>query len=335
MHQILKSIKKRKSDGATALYIACRKGSLECVKYLLSNNGIFINETENEFGETPLSIASLTEYGHTDIVEMLISHSNRMKQQQIDHGILDVNKSNNEQFTALFNASQRGNAFIVKLLLQNGADPNQSNFQGGVPLCIAAQNGHVEVVRVLLSHSNTDIDYQTLTGDTPLYTACHQNHSEVVELLLHPTNLIDDEKEDNKQRKGANINLAKHDGCTPLWIASSKGNIECIELLIKYDAEIDTPDTTDGVTPLFAACQQGKKKAVELLLAANADINGARSSDGFTPIIMAAYEGHIDTVELLLKLDADPKKENTYGWDCFSAAAAGGHLELVKLIYKR
>eukprot|EP01084_Bolivina_argentea_P149005 260384_1 len=330
MHQILKSIKKRKSDGATALYIACRKGSLECVKYLLSNNGIFINETENEFGETPLSIASLTEYGHTDIVEMLISHSNRMKQNKMDHGILDIDKSDIKGFTALYVASQNNHTFIVKLLLQNGADTNATNTIGNAPLWIAALRGHVEVVRVLLSHPDTDIDYQNLNGITALYIACENNHIEVVKLLLHPTNFISD-----NVRKGVNVNLAKHDGCTPLWVASSKGNIECIELLIKYNAKIDTPNTTDGATPLFVACQQGKKKAVELLLAANADINGARSSDGFTPIIMAAYEGHIDTVELLLKLDADPKKENTYGWDCFSAAAAGGHLELVKLIYKR
>eukprot|EP01084_Bolivina_argentea_P149007 260390_1 len=244
MHQILKSIKKRKSDGATALYIACRKGSLECVKYLLSNNGIFINETENEFGETPLSIASLTEYGHTDIVEMLISHSNRMKQNKMDHGILDIDKSDIKGFTALYVASQNNHTFIVKLLLQNGADPNSASFAGVSPLYIAAFHGHLELVKVLLSYPDTDIDYQNSNGITPLYMACRQNYIEVVELLLHPTNLIDDEKEDNKQRKGANINLAKHDGCTPLWVASMRGNIECIELLIKYNAKIDTPNTT-------------------------------------------------------------------------------------------
>eukprot|EP01084_Bolivina_argentea_P070597 128373_1 len=136
-----------------------------------------------------------------------------MKQNKMDHGILDIDKSDIKGFTALYVASQNNHTFIVKLLLQNGADTNPTNNRGAAPLWIAALHGHVEVVRVLLSHPDTDIDYQNLSGITPLWTACHGNYIEVVELLLHPANLIDDEKEDNKQRKGANVNLAKYDGC--------------------------------------------------------------------------------------------------------------------------
>eukprot|EP01084_Bolivina_argentea_P070596 128372_1 len=136
-----------------------------------------------------------------------------MKQNKMDHGILDIDKSDIKGFTALYVASQNNHTFIVKLLLQNGADVNPTSIHGDTPLYIAAQCGHVEVVRVLLSHPDTDIDYQNLTGITPLWAACKNNKTEVVELLLNPANLIDDEKEDNKQRKGANVNLAKYDGC--------------------------------------------------------------------------------------------------------------------------
>eukprot|EP01083_Nonionella_stella_P200920 735373_1 len=106
---------------------------------------------------------------------------------------------------------------------------------------MAAQEGHIEVVRVLLSHSDTDIDYQNLNGVTPLWAACQNNKTEVVELLLHPRNVVVGEQTDNKadwwdvtQKKGTNPNLAKHDGCTPLWIAASRGNSECMEPLINY-----------------------------------------------------------------------------------------------------
>eukprot|EP01084_Bolivina_argentea_P309905 536096_1 len=117
----------------------------------------------------------------------------------MNHGILDIDKYNNKGFNALFVASQNGHSFIVKLLLQNGADPNSTSYQGVSPLNMAAEEGHLEVVRVLLSHSDTDIDYQDLEGVTPLYIACQQNDIEIVKLLLHPTNIINDEKEDTKQ----------------------------------------------------------------------------------------------------------------------------------------
>merc|ERR1712228_988202 len=62
--------------------------------------------------------------------------------------------------------------------------------RGHTPLWISALRGHVEVVRVLLSHPNIDIDYKDLSGVTALWAACQNNNSEVVELLLHPRNVV-------------------------------------------------------------------------------------------------------------------------------------------------
>ncbi len=82
----------------------------------------------------------------------------------------------------------------------------------------------------------------------------------------------DEQKPKRENRKGANPNLAKHDGCTPLWIAASRGNSERMEPLINYGADLNKPDRSQGATPLFVACQNGKKSSVDLLLAANSDV---------------------------------------------------------------
>ena len=42
----------------------------------------------------------------------------------------------------------------------------------------------------------------------------------------------------------ANPNLGKNDGCTPLWIASSRGNWQCMKHLIKYGAQLNKTDTS-------------------------------------------------------------------------------------------
>ena len=87
-------------------------------------------------------------------------------------------------------AAQNGHTAIVTLLLQNKADVNQAEQRGHMPLWISALRGHVEVVRVLLSHPNIDIDYQDLSGVTARWAACQNHNSEVVELLLHPRNVV-------------------------------------------------------------------------------------------------------------------------------------------------
>lgn len=63
--------------------------------------------------------------------------------------------------TALREACKRGQSGIVRHLLEAGADPNAYNEKaGGNPLEIATQNDHLEVVSLLLSKSNT----QTILG---------------------------------------------------------------------------------------------------------------------------------------------------------------------------
>jgi len=416
----IKINQKRKTDGATCLFVACREGATECVTHLLSNDLLFINASKTN-GRSPLFIASF--FGYKDIVSMLIAHSHRMTKLRMNHGVLDVNQCDSKGFTPLFVAAQNGHTQIVTLLLHNKADVNQAEQRGHTPLWISALRGHVEVVRVLLSHPNIDIDYKDLSGVTALWAACQNNNSEVVELLLHPRNVVvevsrderghqrvvsrskdpifdaaalaagggldtfpiinDDadgrsadedaesdisdleeneydpqrvgsrkEREQRKrdraqrkkdrvkkkpkkeERKGANPNLAKHDGCTPLWIAASRGNAACMDPLINYGADLNKPDRSQGATPLFVACQNGKKPAVDLLLAANADVNRPRSGDGTTPLMMAAHNGHAGIVDVLLKSGADPMQANTTGLNALGCAAMQGHSEIVKLAYQ-
>jgi ankyrin repeat protein len=58
--------------------------------------------------------------------------------------------------TALSFAADRGQAEIVKLLLDRGADANaKDSFYGVTPIVWAANNGHAEVARLLLAHGAT------------------------------------------------------------------------------------------------------------------------------------------------------------------------------------
>ena len=59
--------------------------------------------------------------------------------------------------TALSEAAVNGHDEIVKLLLEEGADPNTCNDHGRSPLWRAAFNGHTTTVQLLLQ-SGADAD---------------------------------------------------------------------------------------------------------------------------------------------------------------------------------
>jgi serum/glucocorticoid-regulated kinase 2 len=67
---------------------------------------------------------------------------------------------------------------------------NQVTINGWTPLSIACRNGHVKVVKVLLTHKKIDINTQ-FNGTTPLKQALQNGHTEIAALL--------------EQYKGANI----------------------------------------------------------------------------------------------------------------------------------
>ncbi|CAI7993919.1 Ankyrin repeat domain-containing protein 17 [Geodia barretti] len=79
---------------------------------------------------------------------------------------------------------QEGHSDVVDILLEAGADVHQATTEDGdVPLGIAAQNGHTETVQRLLE-AGANVNHQNKSGGTALLVAGWKGHSEVVKLLL-------------------------------------------------------------------------------------------------------------------------------------------------------
>ena len=84
-----------------------------------------------------------------------------------------VNETTQCGFTPLFVAAQNGHLEVVRALVTElGANVNQVN-QGSTPLRIATERGHVEVVRALVTELGADVNQATLDGKTPLIVAAH------------------------------------------------------------------------------------------------------------------------------------------------------------------
>jgi ankyrin repeat protein len=70
----------------------------------------------------------------------------------------------------------------VKVLLENGADVNAKDNDGGTALMWAARRGYVDVV-VLLLVQRADVNSRNKNGETALMWAAREGNPDVVNLL--------------------------------------------------------------------------------------------------------------------------------------------------------
>ncbi|MBO7604900.1 MAG: ankyrin repeat domain-containing protein, partial [Elusimicrobiaceae bacterium] len=84
---------------------------------------------------------------------------------------------------ALIKASEEGHKEIVKILLDEGAFPGIIyRGKGKSPLIIAASNGNIEIVKMLLG-AGANVNEKNWYGETALNKAKKKGHTEIADLL--------------------------------------------------------------------------------------------------------------------------------------------------------
>ena len=135
------------------------------------------------------------------------------------------------------------------------------------------------------------------------------------------------------QINGGSIDRPATSGLTALHIASWKGHVDIVELLLAANASVDQEDAKDGWTALHLASRFGYVDIVELLLAASASVDQEDAKDGWTALHYASHYGHVDIVELLLAAGASVDQEDVEdGWTALHYASSSGHVDIVKLL---
>src|SRR5208337_2012632 len=94
-----------------------------------------------------------------------------------------VSSRNNYGTTPLHLAVENGHKDVVELLLAKGADVNAKDKSGVTPLHIAAQKGHRDVAELLLA-TKADVNAKDNNGTTPLHAAAQLGYRDLAELLL-------------------------------------------------------------------------------------------------------------------------------------------------------
>lgn len=115
--------------------------------------------------------------------------------------------------------------------------------------------------------------------------------------------------------RGDDLEKAVDEGHTPLYIATAKGHIDAMKVLLRNGAKVDgisrfvdqESSTTHEQTPLFAAALNGNVSAIQLLKAYGADINfrSTQHKPFITPIYSAISKQHYEAVKKLIEFGAD------------------------------
>ena len=124
----------------------------------------------------------------------------------------------------LYNAAAAGDLERVQVLVEQGADKDESNVWGERSLLwTAAREGHLKVIRYLVEQG-ADMEKADHNGWTPLMVASCNGHLEVVRYLLE---------------QGANSDKASDGGWTSLHLAAHSGHMEVAKLLMAYGAGLN------------------------------------------------------------------------------------------------
>jgi ankyrin repeat protein len=265
--------------------------------------------------------------------------------------------------TAILTACEIGDEVLLNKLLEKGGDINihsrlqsvsyQNDFH---PLSLAAQNGHITVVRILLNHKDLDLDgsYGAYKRKGALTLASMGGFLEIVALLLESDlkSFLADPLQINRSLKAAlrsgQVSTARlilkwafENGMkSKLKLPSSIHKIpeddmdKIIHALSEANREIDEKGGTRE-NSLQANAHKGDLAAVSRLLDLGADIEN-NSGEWGTPLMAAASAGKLEVMQLLIDRGAnimtmDVGKDRS-GGSAIDYAAARGQEKMVKAL---
>ncbi|PTQ41193.1 hypothetical protein MARPO_0035s0005 [Marchantia polymorpha] len=325
-HDVVKSLLEHKASvmmtseaGLNCLHYAARSGHFEVSKLILEacpeiiNYGTIRSKGSDDLeymdsNLTPLMLACRD--GHERIVELLLKHK------------ADVRMRTELGWNCLHYAGRCGHFEVSRLIIKACAEmindrTENGNLGGGrTTLMLACENGHEDVVKLLLEHK-ADVMIFSDYGWNCFHHAAERGHSEVSSLLIQEFPQL----RDSTTRVAAKC-PPDDSGKTALMLASQSGQHDVVKLLLEHKASV-MMTSEEGWNCLHYAARSGHFEVSKLILEACPEIINygtirSKGSDdleymdsNLTPLMLACHD---------------------YGWNCFHYGARNGHFEVSKLI---
>ncbi|KAK7212205.1 hypothetical protein V2G26_019383 [Clonostachys chloroleuca] len=263
---------------------------------------------------------------------------NRLVQWAATHG---VKTSYSEALSA---AARHGNENLVKVLLENGADPSAEDYRTDNPFFIALDSGHESVCLLLLgAKANMFSSYQD-----GFEKAARKDFRRLMPALLS----VDMDSDTRTQSYNSALRTAVRcgKGCimdivfemaekysvqldysAALTFAARGGNENAAKLLIKKGAQLNLENWVDKAE-MVRIINTGDEYLTRLLLGSCSQFAGQNEAD-VRILHLAARKGFTRIVSMLLENGLGPASPSSKYKNVFEAAAAGGHSDMLDLLW--
>uniref|UniRef100_A0A131YG45 RING-type E3 ubiquitin transferase n=1 Tax=Rhipicephalus appendiculatus TaxID=34631 RepID=A0A131YG45_RHIAP len=285
-------------------------GKIGRVQQIYHDNDLKVEVCGTSWTYNPLAVTKMASDGAVAGVSSGERLSALLKKLFESHVSGDVNEE-------LVKAAATGDAQKCEEILKHPEANVNGVFASHTALQAASQNGHVEVVKILLRH-NADVEIEDKDGDRAVHHTAFGDEPSVMELLA---------------RAGADLNARNKRRQTPLHIAVNKGHMGVVKTLLDLGCHPSLQDC-EGDTPLHDAISKKRDDMLTLLLDHNADIT-LTNNNGFNALHHAALRGNPSAMRTLLaKLPrpwiVDEKKDD--GYTALHLAALNNHVEVAELL---
>ncbi|KAK9901237.1 hypothetical protein WJX75_001780 [Coccomyxa subellipsoidea] len=321
-------------DQTEAFLLAAQRGNSTKVRRMLQHEGQ-PPDSSNFEGRTALMLAAM--HGHRDVALALLGAG------------ADPNVRDKEGSTALLKAVRNGHDSIVSLLRSCGAEldlpsteaaahvctcvfdcnvpllrrfikagiaVNAGNFDKRTALHVAAAEGNLAAVRVLVEEGKADLAVADRWGATPLDEAMRVGSRAVMDYL-----------------QGLNAPTARDDDRTTEFLyAAARGDTTKLRHMVQYGFEVNKGDY-DNRTALMLAVVGNHAAAVNTLLGAGADAN-VQDNLGHNALLEATKRGHDSLIRLLIDNDAKLGFDEIRSASEMCTAAAQGNVDLIRRYIK-
>ncbi|KAJ5079741.1 molting protein mlt-4 [Anaeramoeba ignava] len=311
---------KSKATGFYPIHLVIEKNQPEILKLLLESGADPNSESAHKFAPIHFSV----KLGRIECFKYLIAN------EKVDLYSIDLQRNNILHLCALTNRTEEASMIIEKTEFKL----NTKNNDGMMPIHIAAQKSHFDILEVF---SQKSFSFEDLSSDeqSVLHYAAESGNIKSVELVL--------------QHKVA-IDSPNSAGLTPLQIAQIYGHEEVVRLLSSKGARSVVHDYTktnnftalknyiakfpSSVNAIDYSCRQpihwaamnGFDEITELLINSGSQID-KEDRENFTPLLLAIRNDNKNTMRMLIQHGASLEKCDTEKNTAIHLALIYGHLE--------